>query len=57
MMYVFIFRSGIEQEKDLNSMRIDVQLAGKIVGVRPPSAAYGSTVNTELILLTRPILL
>jgi hypothetical protein len=57
MIYVFIFRSDIEQEKDLHSMQIDVQLSGKIVGARPPSAAYCSTTNTELSILARPILL
>ena len=57
MIYVFIFRSDIELEKDLHSMQIDVQPSGKIVGARPPSAAYCSTTNTESSILTRPILL
>ena len=38
-------------------MQIDVQLSGKIVGARPPSAAYCSTANTELSILTRRIFL
>jgi hypothetical protein len=57
MVYVFIFKSDIEQEKDLDSMQIDVQLSGKIVGARPPSAVYFFTTNTKLSSLTRPILL
>ena len=57
MIYVFIFRSDIEQETCLHSMQIDVQLSGKIVGARPPSAAYCSTANTELSILTRRIFL
>ena len=57
MIYGFTFRSDIEQEKDLHSMRIDVRFPGKIVGARPPSAACCSMANTELSALTRPILL
>ena len=51
MIYVFIFRSDIEEEKDLHSMQIDVQLSGKTVGALSPSAAYCSTTNTELSIL------
>jgi hypothetical protein len=57
MIYFFIFRSDIEQEIGLHSLQIDVQLSGKIVEARPPSAAYCSTTNAELSILTRPILL
>jgi hypothetical protein len=57
MIYFLIFRSDIEQERGLYSLQIDVQLSGKIVGARPPSAAYSSMTNTELSIMTRPILL
>ena len=50
MIYVFIFRSEIEQEKGLHSMRIDVQLSGQMVGARPSSA-----VNAELGSLKRRV--
>ena len=49
MIYVFIFRSDVEQAKGLHSMQIDVQLSGKIVGALPPSAAYYSTKKTEIL--------
>ena len=57
MIYVFIFRSDIEQEKGLHSMQIDVQLSGQMVRAQPLLAAYCSATNTELSSLTRPILL
>ena len=46
MIYVFIFKCDIEEEKGLHSMQIDVQLPGQMMGARPPSAAYCSTTNT-----------
>ena len=55
MIYVFIFRSDIEQEKGLHTLQIDVQLSGQMVTAQPLSAAYYSTTNTELSSLTRPI--
>ena len=37
MIYVFIFRSNIEQEKGLHSMQIDVQISDQMLGARPSS--------------------
>ena len=54
MIHVFIFRSDIERQKGLHSMQIDVQFSGKMVGARPPSAAFCSMTNTELSSLTPP---
>ena len=50
VIYAFIFRSEIEQEKGLHSMQIDVHLSGQMVGARPSSAA-----NAELGSLKRSI--